>query len=48
MDTITPSVPDDEFDLDVQFVESDLEVATGDTDDCERTDDECENTRGCE
>ncbi len=50
MDATTPATPDDEFDLDVRFEESDLEIAEGDTDDCtkECTDDECENIRGCE
>ncbi|MGH3754367.1 MAG: hypothetical protein ACRDRP_17040 [Pseudonocardiaceae bacterium] len=47
MDATTPATPDDEFDLDVTFVESDLEVAGGDSGDC--TDDECEHTReGCD
>ncbi len=51
MDATTPSTPDDEFDLVVRFVESGLEIAGGDTDDCTEkdcTDDECGNTRGCE
>lgn len=46
MDVTTPSTTDDELDLDVTFVESSLEVAVGDSGDC--TDDECENTRGCD
>lgn len=43
MDAITPSTTDDELDLDVRFVESDLELAGGDSGDC--TDDNCEDTR---
>lgn len=47
MDATTPSTPDDELDLDVRFVESDLELAGGGSGDC--TDDECDDTReGCE
>ncbi len=34
MDATPPSTPDDELDLDVTFVESGLEIAGGDTDDC--------------
>lgn len=50
MDITTPSTTDDEFDLDVRFVESVLEIAGGDSDDYtkECTDDECAHTRGCE
>jgi hypothetical protein len=51
MDVTMPSTTDDDFNLDVRFVESDLEIAGGDTDDCtkECTDDECTDTReGCE
>lgn len=45
--TTKPSIPDDELDLDVRFVESGLEAAGGDSGDC--TDDECNDTRdGCE
>ncbi|MGH3694574.1 MAG: hypothetical protein ACRDRX_11425 [Pseudonocardiaceae bacterium] len=46
MDAVTPSATDDELDLDVRFVESDLEVAGGDSGDC--TDDKCDDTVGCE
>ncbi len=46
MDAITPSTDYDELDLDVIFVESGLEVAGVDTGDC--TDDNCEDTRGCD
>ncbi|MGH3694568.1 MAG: hypothetical protein ACRDRX_11395 [Pseudonocardiaceae bacterium] len=50
MDAVTPSSTDDELDLDVRFVESDLEFAGGDTDDCTKqcTDDNCDHTVGCE
>ncbi|MGH3830401.1 MAG: hypothetical protein ACRDRS_08090 [Pseudonocardiaceae bacterium] len=50
MDAITPSTADDELDLDVRFVESGLEFAEGDSEDCadESTDDECKHTRGCD
>jgi hypothetical protein len=54
MDATTPSTTDDEFDLDVRFTDSDLDVAGGGSEDCddtkgtkECTDDECEDTRGC-
>ncbi len=50
MDATPPSTPDDELDLDVTFVESGLEIAGGDTDDCTNqcTDDGCDDTVGCE
>ncbi len=52
MDATTPSMTDDELDLDVTFVESGLEVAGDDTDDCTEkncTDDGCDDTRdGCD
>lgn len=50
MDATTPSTPYDELDLDVRFVESGLEIAGGDSDDCtkECTDDGCENTTDCD
>jgi hypothetical protein len=47
MDATTPSTPDGELDLDVRFVESDLELAGGDSGDC--TDDNCDDTKdGCD
>jgi hypothetical protein len=46
MDATTPSTTDDELNLDVRFVESGLEVAGSGTEQC--TDDECEDTRGCD
>lgn len=44
MDAITPSTDYDELDLDVTFVESGLEVAGVDTEDC--TSDNCGDTTG--
>ncbi len=50
MDATMPSMTYDELDLDVSFVESGLEVAGVNSEDCtdECTDDGCEDTRGCE
>ncbi|MGH3828515.1 MAG: hypothetical protein ACRDQX_15290 [Pseudonocardiaceae bacterium] len=50
MDATTPATTDDELDLDVRFVESGLEFAEGDSEDCTKqcTDDNCDNTKGCE
>jgi hypothetical protein len=50
MDATTPSTTDDELHLDVTFVESGLEVAGGDTDDCtdECTDDGWDDTTDCD
>lgn len=42
MDAITPSPTDDELDLDVRFMESDLEVAGVSTEDC--TSDNCDDS----
>lgn len=44
MDAATPSTTDDELDLDVTFVESGLEVAGIDSDEC--TSDNCGDTTG--
>lgn len=50
MDATTPSTADDELDLDVRFVDSGIELAVGDSEDCTNqcTDDGCEDTVGCE
>lgn len=47
MDATTPSTPDDELDLDVRFVESGLEVAGGDSADCDDDDTGHWSTTAC-